>query len=174
MATTAPVQPESPADAGEGDASPLVVPVALVISAGVIHGLAVGNHVADSWLRGAFFALAAVAQLSAGVWMHRRPHDRRALLAAAVMGFVIALVWLFSRTTGLPFGVDGGEVEGVGVADSIATFEEVALAGLAAAILRRPPGDGRVAWLSSPSTLRVASAVLAAALAVAALNGHRH
>jgi len=172
MATTAPVQPESPADAVA--ASPLVVPVALVVSAGVIHGLAVGNHIADSWLRGAFFALAAVAQLSAGVWMHRRPDDRRPLAAAAVVSVAIALVWLFSRTTGLPFGVDGGKVEGVGVADSIATFEEVALAWLAVAILRRPPGPGRLAWLSSPSTLRVASAVLASALAVAALNGHKH
>lgn len=111
MATTAPAQPEPSADAA--GSTPLAVPLALVVSAGLIHVLATLNHVADSWLRGAFFALAAVAQLAAGAWMYRRPDDRRALLAAGIPSAAIALVWVFSRTTGLPFGVDGGEVEGV-------------------------------------------------------------
>lgn len=170
--TTAPVGSESPAD-GAGS-MPLVVPLGLVLSAGAIHLLATIDHVADSWLRGAFFALAATGQLAAGAWMYRRPDDRRALLAAGITCAAVALVWGISRTTGLPLGVDGGEVQSVGVADGIATLEELALVGLVVAILRRPQDAGHMAWLTSPSTLRIAYAFLSAALAVAALNGHGH
>jgi len=171
MVTAAPTPAEPAADAVS--VMPLVVPVALMVSAGVIHVFAILNHVAESWLRGAFFAVAAAAQLAIGARMYRRPDDRRALLAAGIVSGAIALVWFFSRTTGLPLGVDDGKVEGVGVADTIATVEELAVGGLIVAILRRPL-DGRMAWLASPTTLRYASALLSAALAVAALNGHKH
>ncbi len=150
--------------------SPLLVLVGLTLSAGVIHAFAAGAHVAEGELEGVPFALVAIGQLAAAARIYKRPDDRRTLLAAAAAGAAVAVVWVLSLTVGLPFA-NGGESGSVGVAGSVATFDEIALAVLVVALLRRPREAGRSEWLNSPSTLRIASAVLSSALFVAVLAG---
>ncbi len=169
MATTVYAQSEVVEDAA--GSSPLMVLVGLLVGAGVIHAFAAGRHITESAPAAVAFALAAVAQFVAAARMYRRPDDRRALLAAATGSSAVALGWVVSRTVGLPFADDGAR-QSIGVADSVATLEEVALAVLIWALLRRPRPAGRPAWLTSPSTLRLASAVLSSALFVAVLIGH--
>ncbi len=152
-------------------ASPLMVLVGLVLGAGVIHAFAAGGHITESPPVAVAFALVAVAQLVAAARMYRRPDDRRTLLAAAIGSSAVAFGWVVSRTVGIPFA-DGGASQSIGVADSVATLEEVALAVLIWALLRRPHAAVRPAWLTSPSTLRLASAVLSSALFVSVLVGH--
>jgi len=151
--------------------SPLMVLVGLVLGAGVLHAFAAGGHITESAPIAVAFALTAVAQFVAAARMYLRPDDRRTLLAAAIGSSAIALGWVVSRTVGLPFA-DGGAPLAIGVADSVATLEEIALAVLVWALLRRPRQAGRPAWLTSPSTLRLASAVLSSALFVSVLVGH--
>lgn len=150
---------------------PLMVLVGLVLGAGVIHAFAAGEHVTESMPASVAFALVAVGQLVAAARMYRSPDDRRTLLAAATGSTAVAAGWVLSRTVGLPFA-DGGAPQPVGVADSVATLEEIALAVLVWALLRRPRQAGRPTWLTSPLTLRIASAVLSSALFVAVLIGH--
>jgi len=162
------------ATSAEADAAtPVHVLTGLALSTGSIHVVASIQHVGDSRQLGVLFALAAAVQLTAGWRIHRRPDDRHALLGAAIACAAIAVIWILSRTVGVPFGPDAGDVESVGVADTIATLEEIALAAIVTGTLWRPRA-GRLAWLSSPLGLRFTIALISAALFVAALYGHEH
>ena len=137
--------------------------------------MATVEHLGDDRLPGLFFALVGVAQLFAARWIYRRPGDRRMLAAAAAGSAAVALLWIVSRTTGLPFGIEGGDVSKVGVADAIATLQELAFAAIVAALLWRPERGGtRLAWLSGGIGVRLTYAVLTAALFMAAIGGHEH
>lgn len=153
----------------------VVVLTGLAMTAGVIHVVAVIEHVSVSWMLGVFFGLVGAGQLLAAWWIYHKPGDRRMMKAAAIGSGVVALLWVFSRTTGLPFGPDAGEVASVGVADTIATLQEVAFATIVAALVWRPGrGEQRMAWLSSGLGIRFTFAVLSATLLLAAMGGHEH
>ena len=144
----------------------------LAATAGLIHLVAAAEHVGVDWSLGVFFVLVGAGQLLAARLVHRDPRDARLLTLVAAASVAIALLWIFSRTTGVPFGPDAGEVESVGVADTIATLLELGFAALAAAVLW---GGGRaVAWLSTGMGIRLTFAVLSLALMLAALGGHEH
>jgi hypothetical protein len=145
---------------------------ALAATAGVIHLVAAIEHVAVSWMLGVFFALVGTGQLVAGWWIQRSPQDERMLKLTALASTAVALLWIFSRTTGLPFGPDAGKVSSVGVADTIATLQELAFAAIVAVIVWR--GERRLAWLSGPLGVRLTFAVLSLTLFTAALGGHQH
>jgi hypothetical protein len=145
---------------------------ALAATAGVIHLVAAIEHVAVSWMLGMFFALVGTGQLAAGWWIQRSPQDERMLKLTAVGSVAVALLWVFSRSTGLPIGPDAGKVSSVGVADTIATLQELAFAAIVAVIVWRD--ERRLAWLSGPFGLRLTVAVLSMTLFTAALGGHQH
>lgn len=149
--------------------------VGLAATAGVIHLVATVEHVGDDWPLGVFFALVGSGQLLAARSIYRRPDDRRVLKAVAAGSVAIALLWLLSRTTGLPFGPRAGKVSSVGAADTIATLQELAFAAIVAATVRQPEnGTPRLAWLNSGLGTRLTTAVLSASLLVAAIGGHEH
>ena len=58
-----------------------------------------------------------------------------ALLAAAAVSAGPLLLWLWSRTTGLPFGPEPGEPEAIGLADCAACLLEVVTLVLAIALI---------------------------------------
>jgi hypothetical protein len=103
------------------------LPIALVSSAAAagVHGAAGPAHFADGMLVGSFFVLSAAGQLG-WVLLVLALGPTTWLLRAALLGNAgVVVVWLLSRTIGLPGGP--GEVEPVGPWDLAATGWEMAV-----------------------------------------------
>jgi hypothetical protein len=152
----------APARDRSGDLA-LVVAVGLVGSA-VIHAAVVPEHAAEWAAAGVFFVVLAVVQvvLAVLVVVRRTP---TVLLAVAVAALVPLVLWVVSRSVGLPFGPAPGVPEPLGLADVAAGALELLTLVLAVVLLS---GDGqrqgaafdeRAVWL-----------VLAAVVAVTALG----
>ena len=99
-----------------------------VASAGAatIHFAVTDQHFAEFFLYGVFFVVIALAQL---VWVVAVVYNstRRVYLIGALGNALIAVTWIISRTTGLPFGPEAGEPEPVGIADLVSTAFEFAI-----------------------------------------------
>jgi hypothetical protein len=144
-------------------------PVAAGLSAGagLIHLAATPEHMAESWLFGAFFISAAAFQLGwAGAYL-RQESPRIERLGVAVNALVI-LIWVWSRFVGLPVGPGVWAIEPIGIADLLATGFEASLVWLL-----RSPLAARSARPRSES-LRFADVAIARTfgiLAIAILTG---
>ena len=99
-----------------------------VASAGAatIHFAVIDQHFAEYWLFGVFFVAVALAQLGWVVAVVSNP-TRTVYVVGALGNALIAVTWVISRTTGLPFGPGAGEPEPVGVADVVSTAFELAV-----------------------------------------------
>lgn len=153
----------------------LFVAGTLAAVAGLIHVKAMADHAAHYWLFGVLFGVVACAQIGWGVWLWRRPMSDLALIGGAAGTLVVVVVWLVSRTVGLPIGPWAGEAEAIGVSDAIATLAEIVLVAVVFAIVR-PDGrvGARLAWLSGPNAVRVGVAFGSAGVLAAAFGGHAH
>lgn len=172
MASEAPVRHPDPQTA---DLSGSVLALSgLAVTAGTIHLVAAVQHLDVNWTLPAFFVLVGTGQLLLAWQIYRTPGDRRLLAAAAAASVVVALLWLWSRTIGLSFGPETGR-RAAGVADSIATAQELLFAAVALALARSPQrSEQRLASLGSPMGLRLTFMLLSASLLTAALGGHKH
>jgi hypothetical protein len=115
-----------------------VVAVGLALLSGaaaIIHFAVIGQHLREFWLFGAFFAVVALAQLAWALLAMARP-SHRVWLAGAVGNAVVIVVWIVSRTLGLPLGAEAGHAEPVGFADALSTAYEVLLVVGSAALAR--------------------------------------
>lgn len=89
------------------------------------------------------------------------------LLAAAVASIGPLALWLYSRTSGIPFGPEAGVPEQVGLADSAACALEVITLLLAVVLLRdrgwlrRPPASAHVSGLAVVAVVAVTAIGLA-------------
>jgi hypothetical protein len=139
--------------------------VAGLVGSAVIHAAVVPEHRTEWAAAGGFFVLLTVAELAAAGWLLRgaRPMS---LLAAAVVSVGPLVLWLWSRTTGLPFGPEPGVPEAVGLADCAACLLEVVTLVLAVALLRRS------AWTRGPTSpaTHARSLALVALVAVTAIG----
>lgn len=108
----------------------------LAIAAGMIHAVAAVGH-AEHLLFAAFFAVLAVAQCAWGALVYRGA-DRRLLVAGAWGSAGVALLWLITRTVGLPFGPHAGSPEAVGPLDVLATIDEQVVVAIVIALARFP------------------------------------
>jgi hypothetical protein len=121
--------------------------------AGAIHAGAIGPHLGESRLFAAAFAAMAVAQ---GGWMVLvlvEPSRRRYLAGGGLNG-VVVLIWLLSRTVGLPVGPDPGVAEPVGALDAIATLAELlAVLGSLVLVASMEPDASRLSGPAAPSAL---------------------
>jgi hypothetical protein len=108
-----------------------------VASAGAatIHFAVIDQHFAEYWLFGVFFVAAALAQLGWVVAVASNP-TRTVYLVGALGNALIAVTWVISRTTGLPFGPGAGEPEPVGIADVVSTAFELAVVTGSVLLLR--------------------------------------
>ena len=110
----------------------------LTLVAAAVHGAVTAEHFDEALRFGVFFSVLAAVQFALAVLLVRRTGTWIVLLAVAVnLGTV--LLWLVTRTVGLPFGL--AEVEEVGVADVVSTVVEVlaSAAALSWLALRRLP-----------------------------------
>jgi plastocyanin len=120
----------------------------LVVTAAV-HFAVVPDHAKEWPLAAVFFVILGVGELAlapVALRMQRRP----LLLAGGVASAGSALLWLASRTTGLPFGPGAFAPEALGGSDVVATALEVLAA----------PAFLRLARVCKPLVAAVAAAVL--------------
>jgi hypothetical protein len=110
---------------------------ALSLVAGLIHLWVLPEHAEEWWGYGAFFLVAAVAQLGYVPLLLRWP-NRTVLVLGIAGNSAIILLYLLTRVVGIPFfGPAAGEVEGVGLADVCATASEAAIVVATGALLLR-------------------------------------
>jgi hypothetical protein len=127
--TRAPSAPVRGHDASEGVR---VLLVASLLGSAAVHAAVVREHL-DHWpAAGLFFALLAATGFVVGLALLRRV-DAPRLLAALALSVGPLMVWVVSRTAGLPFGPEAGQPEQVGLTDAAACLLE--LAGAAAALM---------------------------------------
>ena len=120
----------------------LYAAAAFSLLAALIHLWVIPEHFEEWWGYGAFFLISAVAQGAYSAALLGWP--RRSLLLLGIGGNVsIIVLYLLTRTVGIPFfGPHAGEVEGVGVADIVATSSELALVvALLGVLLRGLPRE---------------------------------
>src|SRR5215204_4923555 len=122
----------------------LYVVAALSLLAALIHLWVAPEHFEEWWGYGAFFLVAAAAQVLYVPLVLLWP-TRIVLLLGIAGNLAIAVLYLLTRTVGIPlFGPGAGEVEGVGFIDLCATTSEVGIAvALGAALLRRTAPERR-------------------------------
>jgi len=92
--------------------------------AGLIHGGVASAHLGVGVLAGTFFVGSAVLQLCGAVAV-LAVASRRLLHGAAVGSVAIVLLWLVTRTVGLPLGSEPWQSEPVGAVDLVASVLEV-------------------------------------------------
>lgn len=110
--------------------------------AGAIHGVVSPAHFDEWWGYGLFFMMAAAAQVLFGLALVTRaigPHsgpgwrlgERRLWTAGIAGNTAIILLYVVTRTLGVPYGPDLGQAEAIGVLDVASTVAEVlVVAGL--------------------------------------------
>jgi hypothetical protein len=102
------------------------------------------EHFEEWWGYGAFFLIAAAAQILYVPIVVLWP-TRIILLGGITGNLAIVGLYLLTRTVGIPlFGPEAGEVEGFGLVDVCATASELGIAvALGAALLRNAPPERR-------------------------------
>jgi hypothetical protein len=132
----------------------------LSLAAGVIHLVMVPVH-AENTTDAIGFAVAGWLQVLVAVGLLVRP-SRFMLQVAIAVNAVLAVLWVWSRTLGLPFGGASGVVEEVGLIDGLAAlFAGVVVVG-ALVLLAQPTIADR---LSEP--LLVAGSLVPVAVLIA-------
>jgi len=108
----------------------------LSVVAGLLHLAVMPEHF-EEWLGyGLFFLAVALAQLAYPVPLLRRPSSRAVLVAGIVGNALIIGLWAVTRTIGVPLGPEAGEVEAVGLVDSVSKLVELGLIGCLLLLLR--------------------------------------
>lgn len=117
-------------------AAPMLVAAALSGVAALIHVAVCPEHFAEGLVYGIFFAASAGCQLGWSVLVTIR--YARWLAPAGLMGnAAIVLLWLVTRTIGIPLGPGAGEIERVGVLDLLCTGCEIGVVALCALAIRQ-------------------------------------
>jgi len=125
--------------------------VAGLLGAAAVHAAVVPEHLGEWPAAGGFFVLLTLAEIAAAALV--ATHRRWALPMALAVSAGPLLLWLWSRTLGMPFGPDPWVPEAVGLADIAACALELTTLVLAVALTparrsrERPP---------SPAAFRMA------------------
>lgn len=112
----------------------LLVAAGLSFAAAAIHIAVVPEHFAESAAEGVAFALLALFQIVTGALLTVRPSDRvKTAVVAVSLG--ATLMWVITRTAGVPFVPELASPEAVALRDAMATAFEV---GIVATVLALP------------------------------------
>ena len=102
--------------------------------AAATHFAVMPEHFREAAVYGWFFLLAGTTQLGVALLLVLRP-SAWILRAARIGSVLVVVLWLETRTLGVPLGPGRGETEPVGVLDVLATGAELVTAGCAWAAL---------------------------------------
>jgi hypothetical protein len=97
------------------------------VASGAIHLAVIREHFEESTLYGAFFLVLTVLQFGWALWLVIRP-SVVLFAAGGAASLGVALLWLATRTAGIPLGAEAGEKEAVGSLDVVASATEVLVA----------------------------------------------
>lgn len=122
--------------ASEYRASPYVVMAFGSLLAAATHAVVIREHVDEAALYGAFFIAVTIAQVLFAAIVMVRP-DRALLCLGAIGNAAIVVLWVVTRTAGIPLGPKAGEVEPVGLLDILAAVTELAIVVAAVVALRQ-------------------------------------
>ncbi|MFC7846881.1 hypothetical protein ACFUTU_00235 [Arthrobacter sp. NPDC057388] len=100
-----------------------------------IHIAVIPDHLNHWVVASAFFLALALAEVAGGVLLLGRT-GQNVLVGVAAASVVPPLLWLWSRTSGLPFGPNAGVPEPVGLADLAAGLLELGTLAIAVVLLR--------------------------------------
>jgi hypothetical protein len=118
---------------------------ALTLLAAIIHLWVMPEHFEEWWGYGTFFLVVALAQGLYALFLLR--WSGRPLLLLGVAGnLVIVILWLVTRTSGIPLlGPHAGEVEEVGALDLFCTLAEIGVIfGLGALAMKDLVTESRI------------------------------
>src|SRR5690242_182681 len=102
----------SPAGLPAPPPSTVLLAIASLLSGG-IHAAVSGEHFREAFIFGAFFTVAAGAQIGWALLLLDRP-SRTLLALAAVGNAAVIALWTASRTVGLPVGPEPWKPEAIG------------------------------------------------------------
>jgi hypothetical protein len=100
-----------------------------MVGPAVIHFAVAPDHLVAYPLYGILFVLVGLIQVGLAIGIVLRPSSTL-LLGGAALSLAVIVVWLLSRTTGLPIAPVSWQREAVGLPDLFATFMGWAAAGL--------------------------------------------
>lgn len=113
----------------------MVIAAALSAVAGLIHAAVCADHFQAGVLYGVFFAAAAGCQLGWSALVVARSADW--LAPVGVLGnTAIVLLWLVTRTVGIPLGPATGQVDAVGAVDLLSAGCEIGVVTMCALAIR--------------------------------------
>ncbi|QIN79375.1 hypothetical protein GBA65_13595 [Rubrobacter marinus] len=126
---------EAPAEASlEQGVGLVVVAAVLSLVAALVHLWMVPGYAWIWWGYGVFFLSTALAQGLLGVALLRWP--AAPVVVAGISGnLAVMLLYVFTRTSGVPFGPHAGKVEDAGLLDMTATLAEMGLVVLLVTLL---------------------------------------
>src|SRR5215471_5643686 len=104
------------------------------VASAAIHFSVIGEHYQEAWYFGVFFMVAAWAQVGWAVGVIVRP-TRRILIAGAALQLLLVVIYVWSRTAGLPIGPEPWKPEDVSFLDVMSTLLEVVAAGSALVLI---------------------------------------
>lgn len=146
----------------------------LSVAAGLIHAIAMIDHLSHFWLFGVFFLVLTYGQVLWGIALLRgRATDRR-LRLGALANLAIVAIWLVTRTLGVPIGPDAGDREPIGPMDVAAMLDQLVLVAYVGLLLRPALRDGRLRVLLGSHRIRFGIMLCSASVFLALLGGHRH
>jgi hypothetical protein len=137
--------------------------VAGLVGSAVVQAAVVPAQLAEWTAAGVFLIVLAAVELAAAGLVLVRP-DRRVLLATATASLVPLVVWLCSRTIGLPFGPEAGAAQPVGLADGVAGVLELGTLLAAVVMVRGRTLPGRLFRSAHASRLVLVAVVATTAL----------
>ena len=150
---------------------------ALSMAAAAIHFAVMGEHFAEYAAFGVFFSVVAWLQALWAVGVLVLP-SRRLLLVGLVGNALVILVWLSSRTIGLPIGPEAGAPEPAAFVDVLSTILEVAIvAGTAMLVFRGRPTPsvrGLPVWLGLAGLIIALAVLTTWSVAAGATSGGEH
>ena len=111
--------------------------VAGLVAAGALHGLVVESHLQEWAASGYFFLALSLLQIGAAMAIVAKPH-RLVGLAAIGVNATALVVYVVSRTSGMPFGPDAGIAGPVGPADLISAIAELVAVAALVPLLNAP------------------------------------
>jgi hypothetical protein len=107
-----------------------------LVGSAAIHAAVVPEHLQEWTAAGTFFVLLVLVELALALAVLLRP-DRLVLVVTAWVSVATLLLWLVSRTVGLPFGPEAGVPEAVGLPDVACCLLELVTLAAAVIVLRR-------------------------------------